>query len=76
MFKNLLNLLKVILKGKSYNSDKSPMMYMQNAAAFEKYQEFIVSELTARLRNGSLQLLGKVKEVDPPYLGMPLTIKP
>lgn len=35
-------------KGKSYNSDKPPMMYMQNAAACEKYQEFIASELTAR----------------------------
>lgn len=51
-------------------------MYMQNAAACEKYQEFIVSELTARLRNWSLQLLGKVGEVDPPHLVMPLTIEP
>lgn len=63
-------------KGKSYNSDKPPMMYMQNASACEKYQEFIVSELTTRLRNMSLQLLGKVGEVDPPHLVMPLTIEP
>lgn len=63
-------------KGKSYNSDKPPMMYMQNASACEKYQEFIVSELTTRLRNGSLQLLGKVGKVDPPHMVMPLTIEP
>lgn len=28
------------------------------------------------MRNGSLQLLGKVGEVDPPHLVMPLTIEP
>lgn len=28
------------------------------------------------MRNGSLQLLGKVGEVDPPHLVMPVTIEP
>lgn len=52
------------------------MMYMHNADACEKFQLFFVSELTSRLRNGSLQFVGKVGEVDPPHLVMPLTTEP
>lgn len=70
--------LMVSLKGNHYHSDKPPLMYiyMQNSAACEKFKEFIVSELTARVRNGFLQLHGKIGEVDSPHLVMPLIIEP
>lgn len=73
MFKNLLNLLKVILKG-NHIIQTSPLLCICKMLLLVK--NIRNSKLTARLRNGSLQLLGKVGEVDPPNLVMPLTIEP
>jgi hypothetical protein len=48
------------MKGKHFDSD---------ATVCEGYTKFIA-------KTGSLTLLGKVGECDPPYLVLPLTIEP
>lgn len=62
-------------KGMSYDSDKPPSIYLQNSSSCENFK-FIEAELTHRLENGSLILLGRVGEVDPPHLVLPLTVEP
>jgi len=42
----------------------------------EQFGDFIARTLEERMRNGSLTVLGKVGECDPPYLILPLTVEP
>ena len=63
-------------KGKHFDSDIPPSILLPNATVCEGYTKFIAKTLAERLKNGSLTLLGKVGECDPPYLVLPLTIEP
>ncbi|XP_069137272.1 uncharacterized protein [Argopecten irradians] len=63
-------------KGKSYNSDVPPPMYFSNANTCIGHEDFIVESLRERVCNGSMSVWGKVGEVDPPHLVMPLTVEP
>jgi hypothetical protein len=63
-------------KGKHFDSDIPPSILLPNATVCEGYTKFIAKTLEERLKNGSLTLLGKVGECDPPYLVLPLTIEP
>ena len=63
-------------KGKSYDSDKPVPEYFQNAKICKNHTEFIVKTLEERIENGSLSVLGRVGEVDPPFLILPITVEP
>ncbi|CAC5386656.1 unnamed protein product [Mytilus coruscus] len=63
-------------KGSHYDHNIPPGILLPNAKICEDYTQFIAETLEERLRNGSLTLLGKVGECDPPYLVLPLTIEP
>ncbi|CAC5386641.1 unnamed protein product [Mytilus coruscus] len=63
-------------KGRHYDHNIPPGILLPNAKICEDYTQFIAETLEERLRNGSLTLLGKVGECDPPYLVLPLTIEP
>ncbi|XP_064642018.1 uncharacterized protein LOC135496581 [Lineus longissimus] len=63
---------KGYFKGEFYDSKLPPAMVFHNAPNCAQHKEDIVSHLEEGLRNGSLELVGKVGEVDPPHLVMPL----
>ena len=63
-------------KGKAYNSETPPNASFQNALICEKFQDFIVSTLETRVKNGSLRIWGQVGKCVPPKLVMPLTVEP
>ncbi|CAG2248312.1 unnamed protein product [Mytilus edulis] len=47
-----------------------------NAANCQELIDFIDDEITSRLQSGAVTLLGKVGEVQPPYIVSPITIEP
>jgi hypothetical protein len=49
-------------------------LYLPNSPSCKKFSDFVVSELTERVRNGSLEVLGRVGQCDPPHLILPLTL--
>jgi hypothetical protein len=51
-------------------------LYLPNSPSCKKFSDFVVSELTERVRNGSLEVLGRVGQCDPPHLILPLTVEP
>lgn len=63
-------------KGKSYNADQPVPSYFPNALNCKDHTQFIVKTLEESIENGSLTVLGRVGEVEPPILVMPITIEP
>lgn len=63
-------------KGKSYNADQPVPSYFPNASNCKYHTQFIVKTLEERIENGLLTVLGRVGEVEPPILVMPITIEP
>lgn len=63
-------------KGRHYDSDIPPSILLPNAKICESHTQFITDTLIERIRCGSLTLLGKIDECDPPYLVLPLTVEP
>jgi len=63
-------------KGVSYKTSTPPAAYFPNASNCEKFVPFIVETLTERIKNGSISVIGKVGECDPPHLVLPITIEP
>ena len=61
-------------KGINYNATVPPSRVFTNHAICEKYGQEIAEHLEERLRNGSLTLWGKVNEVSPPHIVMPLVM--
>jgi hypothetical protein len=59
-------------KGKYYDSDSPPGKIFSNVPNCEPFGNDIARHLEEGLRNGSLELVGRVGEVVPPLLVMPL----
>ena len=62
-------------KGKSYDSERPPIGYFENAPIRMNHDEFIKSTLYDRVRNGSMSVWGKVGQCDPTHWLMHLTIE-
>ena len=62
-------------KGRYYHSDVPPAAYFPNADNCSKFSQFIADTLTERIENGSLSVIGKVGECNPPHLVLPLTVE-
>ena len=62
--------------GRTYDHSFPPSRHFQNAPICEQFVDFINEELTNRLRSGAITYLGKVGDVEPPYLISPITIEP
>lgn len=60
--------------GVHYDSLIPPPVTLYNYSSCEKYGQEIADMLLDRLKNGSLYLWGKVGEVEPPWLVMPLVL--
>ena len=63
-------------KGKQYCSDYPPSELFRNNMSCKPFADFVRSTLLDRLASGAISLIGKVGEVDPPHLVLPLTVEP
>lgn len=62
--------------GKFHDSSLPPKMEFPNNAIWAQFEEFISSTIIDRFKNASLIFWGKVGEVQPPHLVMPITVEP
>ena len=63
-------------KEESFNSALPPCRIFPNAISCKPFTQFISETVVDRLSSGAISLWGKVGDVPPPYLVMPLTIEP
>ena len=64
-------------QGQVYSgSSPPPRAFFPNSKSCRAFSEFISKTILERVANGSLSVWGKVGEVSPPHLVMPITIEP
>ena len=63
-------------QGKYYDSALPPTAFFPNSKSSQGFEEFISATIIDRVTNGSLLVWGRVGEVHPPYLVMPITVEP
>ena len=63
-------------KGQSYQADLPPHRTFSNSISCKPFVKFISDTITDRLAAGAISVWGKVNEVEPPHLVMPLTGEP
>ena len=62
--------------GKSYNALFPPRMEFPNNPICSQFKDFISSTIIDRFKAGSLIFWGKVGQVQPPHLVMPIAVEP
>ena len=63
-------------KGQSYQTDLPPHRVFHNPISGKPFVKFISNTIIDRLATGAISVWGKVNEVEPPHLVMPLTVEP
>ena len=63
-------------QGRVYSSPLPPRALFPNNRSCQAFSEFISNTILERVANGSLSVWGKVGEVSPPHLVMPITVEP
>ena len=63
-------------KNNVYNSDRPPSRQFRNNYSCQEFAGFVRETLLKRLDTGAITLLGRVREIDPPHLVLPLTVEP
>lgn len=63
-------------KGTSYSAPDPLPCHQPNAAVCNKYKQFVSETLEEWVSCGAVKVLGRVGEVDPPLVTMPLTVEP
>lgn len=63
-------------KGQFYDLAQPPQAAFPNPPQCAPYATLIAQTLEERLRNGSMSLLGKVGDVEPPHLLLPFVVEP
>ena len=63
-------------KNNVYNSDRPPSRQFRNNYSCQAFAGFVRETLLKRLDTGAITLLGRVGEIDPPHLVLPLTVEP
>ena len=59
-----------------YDSNFPPRKIFLNSKSCASFEGFITDTIMGRVRNGSLTVVGRVGEVEPPHLVLPITIEP
>ena len=59
-----------------YDSNFPPRKIFPNSKSCALFEGFITDTIMERVRNGSLTVIGRVGEVEPPHLVLPITIEP
>lgn len=63
-------------RGNSYNSEEPLPNRFPNSASCNSYEAFVSKTLEEWIKCGAVRVLGKVGEVEPPRVIMPLTVEP
>ena len=63
-------------QGKTYYSNLPPRMCFPVSVACHPFKDFITATIKDRICNGSINVVGRVGEVEPPHLAMPITVEP
>ena len=63
-------------KGEHFDSASPPQRIFYNHKSCAPFAKFIADTILQRLSTGAISVWGKVGEVDPPHLVMPLTVEP
>ena len=63
-------------KGECFDSDLPPARVFYNHPSCIPFKEYISTTILQRLGTGAISVWGKVGEVSPPHLVMPLTVEP
>lgn len=63
-------------QGNFYNLPFPPAAIFPNSKVCEQFEDFISATILERVSNGSLSIWGKIGEVAPPHLVMPITVEP
>ena len=63
-------------RGENFDSTLPPHRIFSNAPSCKPFAQFISDTIIDRLRTGAISLWGRVREVPPPLLVMPLTVEP
>jgi len=63
-------------KGKSFDSDRSPPIVLENSKSCAQFSNFISTTIFQWMLTGLLSVWGEIGQVLPPYLVLPLTIGP
>ena len=59
-----------------YDSNFPPRKIFPNSKSCASFEGFITDTIMERVRNGSLTVIGRAGEVEPPHLVLPITIEP
>ncbi len=62
-------------KGKHYDSDIPTPYFEQNYVICKQFGGFISATLEERIKNGSMEIVGRIGEVSPPKVIMPITVE-
>jgi hypothetical protein len=63
-------------KGQEYNCARPPPTVFANHPSFRPFAGFVSRTSIERLRSGAISFWGRVGEVAPPHLVLPLTVEP
>ena len=63
-------------KGRSYDAPRPPSIRLSNSKICEGFRDFISETLLDWVAAGVLDVWGRVCEVTPPHLVLPLTVEP
>ena len=63
-------------KGEQFDSPSPPPRVFMNHSSCKPFSKFITDTILQRLASGAISVWGKVGEVSPPHLVMPLTVEP
>ena len=63
-------------KGEHYDPDQPPHRIFKNNASYKQFGKFVRKTLLSRLQTGAISFVGKVGQVKPPHLVLPLTVEP
>jgi len=63
-------------KGKVYDSALPPPTQFKNNPSCRPFAKFVRKTLLDRIHSGAISLLGRVGQVRPPHLVLPLTVEP
>ncbi|RMX54262.1 hypothetical protein pdam_00023252 [Pocillopora damicornis] len=63
-------------KGSNYDSLVPPRKHLKNHHSCKLFTEFISKTLVERVRTGAVRVWGRVGTVEPPWVVLPITIKP
>ena len=67
---------KGTFKGERYDSDQPPHRLLKNNVRCKQFRELVRTTLLSRLKSGAIFLVGKVGQVTPPHIVLPLTVEP